>query len=283
MASPPLANQRGPASPCIAINGAAGRMGRQLLMAAAENTECQLTTAIEAPNNAAVGSSVALLAAELGDLTDLIVVSDAREVADSFNVIVDFTRPEATLDMLEKLDGSDTSFVIGTTGFTDQQRQTLEEASKRHPIVFASNYSAGVTLTLNLLATAAASLGDDYDVEIIEAHHRNKVDAPSGTALSMGESVARALGRDLGECAVYGRQGHTGVRDTKTIGFETVRAGDIIGDHTVLFAGQGERIEITHRATDRMTFARGAIRAACWLGDRPAGLYDMHDVLGLRK
>jgi len=258
-------------------------MGRQLLMAAAENTQCQLTSAIEAPGSSAVGSSVALLAAELADLSDLMVVSDACEVADSFDVIVDFTRPEATLQMLEKLDGSDTSFVIGTTGFSDEQHQQLEAASQRHPIVFASNYSAGVTLTLNLLETAAASLGDDYDVEIIEAHHRNKVDAPSGTALSMGQSVARALGRDLDECAVYGRQGNTGVRDTQTIGFETVRAGDIIGDHTVLFAGQGERIEITHRATDRMTFARGAIRAACWLSNRPAGLYNMHDVLGLGR
>jgi len=258
-------------------------MGRQLLMAAAENTDCQLTTAIEAPDNSAVGSSVALLAAELGDLTDLMVVADAREVVDGFNVIVDFTRPQATLDMLAKLDDSDAAFVIGTTGFSDEERQKLEDASQRHPIVYASNYSAGVTLTLNLLETAAASLGDDYDVEIIEAHHRNKVDAPSGTALSMGESVASALGRDLNDCAVYGRQGHTGVRDKNTIGFETVRAGDIIGDHTVLFAGQGERIEITHRATDRMTFARGAIRAACWLSGRPAGLYDMRDVLGLRK
>jgi len=180
-------------------------MGRQLLMAAAENTQCQLTSAIEAPGSSAVGSSVALLAAELADLSDLMVVSDACEVADSFDVIVDFTRPEATLQMLEKLDGSDTSFVIGTTGFSDEQHQQLEAASQRHPIVFASNYSAGVTLTLNLLETAAASLGDDYDVEIIEAHHRNKVDAPSGTALSMGQSVARALGRDLNALSMAGR------------------------------------------------------------------------------
>lgn len=172
--------------------------------------------------------------------------------------------------------------VIGTTGFTAEQKLTLLEASKEIPIVFAANFSVGVNLCLKLLDTAARVLGDEVDIEIIEAHHRHKVDAPSGTALRMGEVVAQALGRDLEEVAVYGREGQTGARDRQTIGFATVRAGDVVGDHTVLFASEGERVEITHKASSRMTFAKGAVRAALWLKDKQPALYDMQDVLELR-
>jgi len=171
--------------------------------------------------------------------------------------------------------------VIGTTGFDESQKAVIAQASKDIAIVFAPNMSVGVNLCLKLLETAAKVLGDDVDVEIIEAHHRHKVDAPSGTALRMGEVIATTLGRDLSDCAVYGREGVTGERDRKTIGFETIRAGDIVGDHTVLFAGDGERIEITHKASSRMTFAKGAMRAALWLGQQKTGLFDMQDVLGL--
>ena len=172
--------------------------------------------------------------------------------------------------------------VIGTTGLDDAQKQKLQEASNTISIMFAPNMSVGVNLCLKLLQTAAKTLGDEYDIEIIEAHHRHKVDAPSGTALRMGEVIAESLGRNLKDCAVYGRQGHTGERDKKTIGFETIRAGDIVGDHTVMFAGTGERVEITHKASSRMTFAQGAMRAASWLADKKTGLYDMQDVLNLK-
>jgi 4-hydroxy-tetrahydrodipicolinate reductase len=173
--------------------------------------------------------------------------------------------------------------VIGTTGLSDGQKDELRQAANKIALVFAPNMSVGVNLCFKLLEITARALGDDggYDIEVIEAHHRHKVDAPSGTALRMGEVVADALGRDLKSCAVYGRQGHTGVRPAKEIGFETIRAGDVVGDHTVLFATEGERIEITHKASSRMTFAKGAIRAAAWLADKDAGLYDMQDVLGL--
>jgi 4-hydroxy-tetrahydrodipicolinate reductase len=197
-------------------------------------------------------------------------------------VAIDFTRPEGTLALIDACVGAGKALVIGTTGFDEAGKARIAEAAEVVPVVFAANYSVGVTLCLNLLDMAARALGDDYDVEVIEAHHRYKVDAPSGTALAMGEVLAEALGRDLKECAVYGRQGHTGERDRKTIGFETIRGGDIVGDHTVLFAGLGERVEITHKASSRMTFARGAVRAAEWTLQRPAGLYDMRDVLGLR-
>lgn len=271
-------------SPRVAINGSAGRMGRQLLLALAEHPSCELGAAVERPGHASVGSPVELLEPVYTDRSDRTEIVDVLEsVIKQFDVCVDFTRPEASLAMIDSLQGSGKSFVIGTTGFDGEGVARLEQAANQHAIVFAPNYSVGVTLTLSLLEAAASSLGDDYDVEIIEAHHRNKVDAPSGTALRMGQSVAKALNRDLEQCAIYGRQGISGVRDSQTIGFETIRAGDIIGDHTVLFAGQGERIEITHRATDRMTFARGAIRAAHWVSTQPPGLYDMTDVIGLKS
>ncbi len=255
-------------------------MGRQLLQGVAEQPLAQITAAVDRPDTPAIGVDVQVLCGEIP--TGVTVVDSIQSVIGSFDTIIDFSAPSASIDLLNSLKGSDARVVIGTTGFDPDQLEQIAEASKSMPIVFAPNYSIGVTLTLSLLAQAASALGDDYDVEVIEAHHHHKVDAPSGTALKMGEVVAEALGRDLKECAVYAREGITGARDPKEIGFATVRAGDIIGEHTVLFAGNGERIEITHKANDRATFARGAVRAALWLSDQSAGLYDMTHVLGLK-
>ncbi len=263
----------------LAVNGAAGRMGRQLLGAISERHDATLSGASDAPGQASIGVDASVLSG--GNSTGVVVEDNLSNIVKSSQVIVDFTAPKVSLAVLEAAVDTNTAVVIGTTGFDPEQLEQLHSYARRMPIMFAPNYSVGVTVTLDLLAKAARALGDDYDVEIIEAHHRHKVDAPSGTAIKMGEVVADALGRDLATCAIYGRQGITGERETKTIGFETIRAGDIIGDHTVLFAGNGERIEITHKATDRMTFARGAIRAAVWLSTQPAGIYDMRNVLGL--
>lgn len=267
----------------LAIHGAAGRMGRQLLAAVSERDDVQLGAAIELAGTPAIGLQAGILCAELdqGLESQVVVVDSVEPIIDDFDVLIDFTRPDSSLNMLDKLCTQRKAMVIGTTGFTAEQKLQIQTAAKTIPVLFAPNFSVGVTLALNLAATTAAALGDDYDIEIIEAHHRHKIDAPSGTALALGESVAGALGRELQSCAVYGREGHTGARDKKTIGFETIRGGDIIGEHTVLYAGLGERIEITHKATDRMTFARGAVRSASWLAGRPAGLYDMTDVIGL--
>ena len=265
----------------LAVNGAAGRMGRQLLSAVSERADAALSGATDAPGASCLGVDASVLGG--GVPTGVTVSDDTLALTQSSDVIIDFTAPAVSLALLDTIAGSDTRVVIGTTGFTDAQLEVLRGHASHTPIVFAPNYSVGVTVTLALLTQAAKSFADDYDVEVIEAHHRHKVDAPSGTAIKMGEVLADALGRDLNECAIYGRQGITGERDRKTIGFETIRAGDIIGEHTVLFAGNGERIEITHRATDRMTFARGAVRAAIWLASQGAGLYDMNDVLGLKE
>jgi 4-hydroxy-tetrahydrodipicolinate reductase len=209
-------------------------------------------------------------------------VSEALTDTDDFDVLIDFTRPEATLAHLEICRASGRRIVIGTTGFSDEQRSLIEVAGKEIGIVIAPNMGVGVNLCFKLLDIAAKVLGDEVDIEVIEAHHRHKVDAPSGTALRMGEIVATALGRDLKDCAVYGREGHTGPRERKTIGFETIRAGDIVGEHTVMFAADGERVEITHKASSRLTFANGALRAAGWLMSKGKGVFDMQDVLGLR-
>jgi 4-hydroxy-tetrahydrodipicolinate reductase len=254
-------------------------MGRQLLAAIAERDDGLLCAAVDAPGQVSLGLDASVLTG--GPPSDIKVIDGLASVLNDIDVVIDFTSPAASLEMLETLQGTAVRPVIGTTGFTPGQLQQLHGFARTQAIMFAANYSIGLTLSLALLRDAARSLGDDYDVEVIEAHHRNKVDAPSGTAMKIGEVLAEALGRDLDTVAVYGRQGITGVRDKKTIGFETIRAGDIIGEHTVLFAGNGERIEITHRATDRMTFARGAVRAAIWLADQPPGLYDMSHVLGL--
>ena len=204
-------------------------------------------------------------------------------VVDHCDVVVDFTRPAGTLALLPRCIAAAKAMVIGTTGFDAAGRRAIESASEHIPIVFAANYSVGVTLALALLDTSARVLGESSDIEVIEAHHRHKVDAPSGTALAMGEVLAQATGRDLAQCAVYGRQGHTGPRARETIGFATVRGGDIVGEHTVLFAADGERLEISHKASNRMTFANGAVRAAVWLHAQggASGLYSMRDVLAL--
>jgi len=203
------------------------------------------------------------------------------EMLDNFDVLIDFTRPEATLEYLSICQKAGKSMVIGTTGFSDEELLLIEKASDEIAIVFAPNMSVGVNLTLKLLDTAAKVFGEDADIEIVEAHHRHKVDAPSGTALKMGEVVANALGRDLSKCAVYGREGIEEPRDRQTIGFSTIRGGDVVGEHTVSFFMEGERVEITHKASSRMTFANGAVRAANWLSGRQSKLYNMHDVLGL--
>jgi len=264
----------------IAITGAAGRMGRSLTEACRDHAGLRLAAALERPGSNAIGMDVGELAGV--GRNGVTIGQDLSAVLDKFDVLVDFTRPEVTLGYLDICRKAGKRLVIGTTGFDGAGKNTIAAAAKDMAIVFAPNMSVGVNLCLKLLDTAARVLGDEVDIEIVEAHHRHKVDAPSGTALRMGEVVAAALGRDLKECAVYGRHGLTGERARRTIGFETIRAGDIVGDHTVLFAGQGERIEITHKASSRLTFANGALRAAQWLAGRKHGLFDMQDVLGLR-
>ncbi|MEZ5529786.1 MAG: 4-hydroxy-tetrahydrodipicolinate reductase [Porticoccaceae bacterium] len=264
----------------IAVTGAAGRMGKTLIEAVGLNPETTLTAAIERPESSLIGADAGELAG-LGRL-DVPVVGSIQDVIDQFDVLIDFTAPQATLANAEACAVAGKKLVVGTTGFTPEQKAQLLASADRTGLCMASNFSTGVNLCFKLLEMAAKVLGDEVDIEIYEAHHRHKVDAPSGTALSMGEVVANALGRDLREVAVYGREGQTGARDRQTIGFATVRAGDIVGDHTVMFAAEGERVEITHKASSRMSFARGAVRAAAWLQGQEKGLYDMQDVLGLR-
>ena len=264
----------------IAITGAAGRMGRNLIEACHQTDGLEFTVALEHPDSSLLGSDAGELAG-VGKL-GVLIGADLAAVIDDFDVLIDFARPEPTLANMEICRQAGRRMVIGTTGFDETQKAQIKAAAEDIGVVFAPNMSVGVNVCLKLLELAARALGDDVDVEVIEAHHRHKVDAPSGTALRMGEVVADALGRDLKTCAVYGREGHTGERQRQTIGFETIRAGDIVGDHTVLFAGTGERVEITHKASSRMTFANGAIRAAGWLMGRDAGLFDMQDVLELR-
>ena len=264
----------------IAVTGAAGRMGRTLIEACSENSGCQLGAAIEHESSPFIGRDAGAVAGI--DSQNANIVTQLTDVANDFHTLVDFTRPEVTLKNLEACVAHGKNIVIGTTGFTDEEKQKINQAAETIGVVFAPNMSVGVNLCFKLLDIAARVLGDEVDIEVIEAHHRHKVDAPSGTALRMGEVVADALGRDLKDCAVYGREGVTGERDRKTIGFETIRAGDIVGDHTVMFADIGERVEITHKASSRMTFANGALRAALWLADKNNGLYDMQDVLDLK-
>ncbi|HCS41683.1 MAG TPA: 4-hydroxy-tetrahydrodipicolinate reductase [Pseudomonas sp.] len=264
----------------IAVMGAAGRMGKTLIEAVQQTPGAGLTAAVDRPDSTLVGADAGELAA-LGRI-GVPLSGDLDRVVDEFDVLIDFTHPTVTLKNLAFCRKHGKSMIIGTTGFSVEEKQLLAEAGKDIPIVFAANFSVGVNLCLKLLDTAARVLGNDVDIEITEAHHRHKVDAPSGTAVRMGEVIANALGRNLKEVAVYGREGQTGARARETIGFATVRAGDIVGDHTVLFAADGERVEITHKASSRMTFAKGAVRAALWLNGRGPGLYDMQDVLDLR-
>lgn len=265
----------------IALVGVSGRMGVCLVKAVALSDQAALTVAVSRTESLALGKDAGELAgiSRLG----LPVGDDLAAVVDEFDVLIDFTRPESSLEYIEICRQAGKKVVIGTTGYSDEQKTRIAEISKEIPIVIAPNFSVGVNLSLKLLEMTAKVMGDYTDIEVIEAHHRHKVDAPSGTALRMGEVVAATLGRDLKDCAIYGREGDTGARDRKTIGFSTIRAGDIVGEHTVMFADEGERVEITHKATSRMTFANGAVRAAVWLEGKAAGLYDMQDVLGLKN
>ena len=254
-------------------------MGRALIEAVlSHERDLQLTAATVLPDDPAHGIDVATLIGinPMGLVTD----GSLPAVADSFDILIDFTTPDATMAHLAVCQQQGKAMVIGTTGLNSEQKDALAIAAQDIPIMFAPNFSIGVNVCLELLRMAAKAFGDDVDVEIVEAHHRYKKDAPSGTALRMGEVVADTLGRDLDQVAVYGRQGIGEERDRKTIGFATVRAGDVVGEHTVIFAGLGERVEITHRASNRLTFANGAVRSAIWLQGKPPGMYGMNDVLG---
>jgi len=263
----------------LAVAGASGRMGRMLVEAILDSDDCTLAGALDVPGSPALGQDAG---AFLGRNTGIAISADPRTGLAGADALIDFTRPEGTLAHLAVCRDLGVRAVIGTTGFTPAQKAEIGAFAKDLAIVFAPNMSVGVNVMLRLLALAARSLADGYDIEIIEAHHKHKVDAPSGTALAMGEVVAKALGQALEDHAVYARQGHTGERAPGAIGFSAVRGGDIVGDHTVLFAGTGERIEITHRATSRANYAAGSLRAARFLAGRAPGLYGMDDVLGLR-
>lgn len=266
----------------VGITGAGGRMGRTLLEAIQQAGEqVILGAALEREGSALVDRDAGEVAG-LGH-AGVAIGSDLMAALEQCDVLIDFTTTEASLRHVEACRERGVALVLGTTGFGDDALRTIEEASARIALCRSSNFSTGVNLCFKLLADAARAFGDTVDIEIIEAHHRHKVDAPSGTALSMGQVVAGALGRSLDSDAVYHREGHTGARERREIGFSTIRGGDIVGDHTVLFAADGERVEISHRASSRMAFAGGAVRAARWLAGRPAGLYDMQDVLGLRS
>jgi len=262
----------------ICIAGASGRMGHMLIEAVLASDDCMLSGALDIPGSTFVGGDAT---AFVGRDSGVVVTSDLKAGLEGSDVLIDFTRPEGTLAHLEVCRALGVNAVIGTTGFSDVQKAAIALASRDIAIVMAPNMSVGVNVTLKLLQMAAQALATGYDIEIIEAHHRHKVDAPSGTALKMGEVIAQATGRDLKDCAVYARQGVTGERDPSTIGFSAIRGGDIVGDHTVLFAGTGERIEITHKSSSRTTYAQGSLRAARFLHGRSQGLFDMFDVLGL--
>lgn len=266
-------------SPRIGILGAGGRMGRTLIQAV-HQAGYTLAAAVERPDSSLVGTDAGELAG-FGKL-DVKVVGTIEEALAVCDVVIDFTVPTATENHIKACRAAKVAMVIGTTGFSDEQKALLDEASKDTPIVYAANYSVGVNVSIKLLELASKAFGDTVDIEIVEAHHRHKVDAPSGTALMMGEAVADALGRNLKEVAVYGREGITGPRDRQTIGFETIRGGDIVGEHTVMFIGEGERLEVRHNATSRMNFAGGAVRAAAWVVGKDSARYDMLDVLNLK-
>ena len=263
----------------IAIAGSTGRMGRTLIEAVLEAPDAHLFGALEQPGHPHLGKDAG---EQLGVPCGVPISDDIEGTLARCDVLIDFTRPAGTLRHLAACRKLGTSAVIGTTGFGDEEKRTMAAAAKDVPIVFAPNMSVGVNVMFKLLALAAPKLGEGYDVEIIEAHHRHKVDAPSGTALRMGEIIAENLGRNLKACAIFGREGVTGERKRETIGFSTIRGGDLVGDHTAMFIGTGERVEITHRSSSRMNYAQGALRAAAFLEGQPAGLYDMWDVLGLK-
>lgn len=262
------------------IFGANGRMGRALIEAHAQSEELQIAAALVRANSAMLGIDIGELAGieKQGVKTN----ADQSSLSDNVDVMIDFTLPEALENNLACCVSAGLPVVVGTTGLNEQQKLAIQEAAKQIPVVFAANMSIGVNLLFNLVRQTARVMGNTADIEIWEAHHRFKKDAPSGTAVAIGEVIADELGRDLNQCAIYGREGDTGERDPNTIGFATIRAGDIVGEHTAMFAELGERIELTHRASSRLTFAKGAVRAAAWLADKPVGLYDMQDVLDLK-
>ena len=263
----------------VGVCGAAGRMGKTIIEVCHDSENIELGAAIEHPDSEALGQDAGILAGT--GTSGILIVDDINAVAEDFDVLIDFTFADATIENLRKCRALGKRMVIGTTGLTQQQQDEITSASQDCALVFAPNMSIGVNLCFKLIELATKIVGEDTDIEIIEAHHNQKKDAPSGTAVKMGEIVADTLGRDLKDCAVYGREGIGDVRDRKTIGFETIRAGDIVGDHTVMFASAGERIEITHKASSRKTFASGAVRAAKWIMQHDSGLFDMQDVLGL--
>lgn len=262
----------------IAVAGASGRMGRMLVEAVLAAPDCTLAGALDIAGSPALGQDAGAFA---GRATGVAITSDLAAGLANAQVLIDFTRPEGTLAHLAVCSGLGIKAVIGTTGFSAEQKAQIAAHGERIALVMAPNMSVGVNVVLRLLDQAARALNQGYDIEVIEAHHRHKVDAPSGTALQMGEVLARALGRELKDCAVYAREGVTGERDPSSIGFATIRGGDIVGDHTVLFAGTGERIEISHKSSSRAGYAQGSLRAARFLADRAQGLFDMNDVLGL--
>lgn len=263
----------------IGVVGAGGRMGRMLIEATLKDEQLALGAAFDVAGSPVLGKTAGEL---VGMASDIVVSDDLAGGLKNIDVLIDFTRPQGTLVHLELCRQAGVGMVIGTTGFEAEGKAAIAAAAREIPVVFAPNMAVGVNVVFKLLDMAARIMDRGYDIEVVEAHHRMKVDAPSGTALRMGEVVAAALGRDLEECAIYGREGVTGERDPSTIGFATVRGGDIVGDHTVMFCGIGERVEITHKASSRMPYALGSLRAARFLAGRPNGLFDMQDVLGLR-
>ena len=270
----------------VAVAGASGRMGRMLIEAVTAAPDMTLTGALDVASAPAIGQNASAFLGQsagpsAGQSSDVIISADLRAALIGADVLIDFTRPEGTLAHLALCRELGVNAVIGTTGFSAEQKAQIAAHAEHIAVLMAPNMSVGVNVVMKLLDIAARALNEGYDIEVIEAHHRHKVDAPSGTALQMGEVLAAALGRDLKDCAVYGREGVTGERDPSTIGFATVRGGDIVGDHTVLFAGTGERIEITHRSSSRSTYAQGSLRAARFLSGRRSGLFSMNDVLGI--
>ena len=263
----------------IGIVGAGGRMGRMLIEACLKDEQLSLGAVFDTPGSPVVGKTAGEL---VGMASDVVVTDDLAAGLKNIDCLIDFTRPQGTLHHLELCRQAGVGIIIGTTGFEAEGKTAIAAAAKDIPVVFAPNMAVGVNLVFKLLDTAARILNQGYDIEVVEAHHRMKIDAPSGTALRMGEVLANALERDLKACAVYGREGVTGERDPSTIGFATIRGGDIVGDHTVMFCGLGERVEITHKASSRQPYALGSLRAARFIAGRASGLFDMQDVLGLR-
>jgi 4-hydroxy-tetrahydrodipicolinate reductase len=263
----------------VVIAGATGRMGHALIESVLNDADCMLHGALDREGSPQLGRDAG---EQFGQVTQVQLRCDVNAVLKGADVLIDFTRPEASMQYLEACRTLNVKHVIGTTGFSVEQRASIEAAAKEIAIVFAPNMSVGVTLLINLVEQAARVLNEGYDIEVVEMHHRHKVDAPSGTALRLGEAAAQGLGQQLKDCAVYAREGVTGEREAGTIGFATMRGGDVVGDHTVVLAGVGERVELTHKASSRATFAQGALRAAKFLASHSSGLFDMRDVLGLR-